>query len=763
MNNYPDSQGATLVQPRPVVQVAPVVPVARPARRPWLLPALAGLTFVASFLANSYRLAESVDLKSDEATYAIESASFNRTGMTRWNGGAFLVHPPLFFIIEGAYFNALGVGYGPLFDRLISKPYTAGEPLLAPTTPLTGTSMLDAIVAARYLSAIYGAITAVIIFLLGSALLDWRMGALSAFLFMIDPYTLWRNHFNYLEPLAALFGVLMVFVYYRAQSRVDQRQRNQYLLVAGLFFGLALLTKELALIYLPPLLVHSILFRRTEIKEIAIPVVTGLAMYSLFPLWAASQGQLGNWWNSRTWLFGRISGEIRDTGVDRPGSSLARTLSVNLPDYWPWFLLMAVAALVAAAFVYFHVRYDLRDGPAEFLSSLVIGSYGFFVIVKLVGGVINEHFFYLLMPFVALTVAYGTLEWPRLHMEIATLKSRRASRKLANQVGVPAGARLQFKGDPASHDGATPLPVEQSTLFQTGPLDTPRRMQRLTLVKRGLIVALAGLTAYNVLALVARYGFSSDNSYARLEGALATSLPPGQGVVGRDLLDLYLMPKNGVYTFSYLNYVGRTSVDPANLIERKIPYAILNDQSLLEGYGGANPVYYDWVRENGKQIDQFRGRLYNTYAYKLEYTARAETFGADSLSFGKPATASSNESANSSGPQFTVTYTPNQAFDGKITTRWASGETDNQWIYVDLGRSINFGRVELRWEQAYARRYDLQTSEDAKTWTTFYSTTTGAGGNETITRQAKGRYVRLLMTRRGSEFGFSLWEIAIYP
>ncbi|MEO6456989.1 MAG: glycosyltransferase family 39 protein, partial [Chloroflexia bacterium] len=208
-----------------------------------------------SFFLNSYRIAETVDLKSDEATYAIESVSLVRTGMTKWNGGSFLVHPPLFYMVEGAYYNALGIGYGTLFDRLIGRGYTAGEPLLPANATLSGTSMLYAIVAGRYLVALYGAIITVLVFLLGSTLVNWRLGAFGAALLMLDPYAIWRNHFNYLEPLATLLGVLMILVYYRAVNNTYERYRNRYLLLTGLFFGLSLLTKELALIYFPPLLV----------------------------------------------------------------------------------------------------------------------------------------------------------------------------------------------------------------------------------------------------------------------------------------------------------------------------------------------------------------------------------------------------------------------------------------------------------------------------------------------------------------------------
>ena len=55
----------------------------------------------------------------------------------------------------------------------------------------------------------------------------------------------------------------------------------------------------------------------------------------------------------------------------------------------------------------------------------------------------------------------------------------------------------------------------------------------------------------------------------------------------------------------------------------------------------------------------------------------------------------------------------------------------------------------LQWEGAYARRFQIQTSPNGTTWTTIYSTTTGAGGTQTLDVTGTGRYVRMYGTVRG--------------
>lgn len=127
------------------------------------------------------------------------------------------------------------------------------------------------------------------------------------------------------------------------------------------------------------------------------------------------------------------------------------------------------------------------------------------------------------------------------------------------------------------------------------------------------------------------------------------------------------------------------------------------------------------------------------------------------LAQGKPAYSSTNDDP---------TRTPDQAVDGNYSTRWSSGQFDDSWIYVDLGATYDIGEVVLEWEAAYAKSYKLQVSDDASTWTDVYSTTGGQGGRESISVDARGRYVRMLGSERvvvnGSKWGYSLYEFEVY-
>ncbi|WP_323746072.1 chitosanase [Catenulispora pinisilvae] len=128
--------------------------------------------------------------------------------------------------------------------------------------------------------------------------------------------------------------------------------------------------------------------------------------------------------------------------------------------------------------------------------------------------------------------------------------------------------------------------------------------------------------------------------------------------------------------------------------------------------------------------------------------------GGTDLALGRPATASSTESSS---------LPASNAVDGDATTRWGSKEgSDPQWISVDLGSSMAINEVKLSWEAAYGKAYTIQTSDDDKTWTTVYSTSSGHGGNEDLTVNGHGRYVRMYGTKRGTSYGYSLYEFGIY-
>ena len=123
------------------------------------------------------------------------------------------------------------------------------------------------------------------------------------------------------------------------------------------------------------------------------------------------------------------------------------------------------------------------------------------------------------------------------------------------------------------------------------------------------------------------------------------------------------------------------------------------------------------------------------------------------LSQGQTAIASSEEA---------TAYSASAAVDGDASTRWSSAFSDPQWLQVDLGSTATITKVVLTWEAAYATAFQIQTSPDASTWTSVYSTTAGTGGTQTLSVSGTGRYVRMYGTARATAYGYSLWEFQVY-
>ena len=134
------------------------------------------------------------------------------------------------------------------------------------------------------------------------------------------------------------------------------------------------------------------------------------------------------------------------------------------------------------------------------------------------------------------------------------------------------------------------------------------------------------------------------------------------------------------------------------------------------------------------------------------YNKAPSTGGVANIAQGKPATASSTES---------VSYPASNTTDGNAGTRWSSAFADPQWLQVDLGQTYNISQVNLNWEAAYARAFQIQTSGNGTNWNPIYSTTSGTGGDQTLSVAGTGRYIRMYGTTRATPYGYSLREFGV--
>jgi hypothetical protein len=128
------------------------------------------------------------------------------------------------------------------------------------------------------------------------------------------------------------------------------------------------------------------------------------------------------------------------------------------------------------------------------------------------------------------------------------------------------------------------------------------------------------------------------------------------------------------------------------------------------------------------------------------------------LSAGKPASASSQESAS---------YAAGLAVDGKSLTRWASANPSaaSEWISVDLQKNYTITKVVIDWETAFAADYQIQVSDTGTEWRTISAVSGSNGGQDQVisfTGAPTGRFLRVLCTKRATIWGFSLFALSVF-
>jgi len=173
----------------------------------------------------------------------------------------------------------------------------------------------------------------------------------------------------------------------------------------------------------------------------------------------------------------------------------------------------------------------------------------------------------------------------------------------------------------------------------------------------------------------------------------------------------------------------------------------------------SKPGRYQWVAEipgiDGRPVQSLRDFEVLSDSERRSRAERRATH--DGIAAGKAVTTSSSVS-DARGH-----FPPQHAVDGDASTRWSSEFSDPQWIAVDLGSVTRIRRLVILWEAAYGKAYSIQVSSDSKTWKDVFHTESADGGTDEIDfSPVDARWVRMNGTRRGSEWGYSIWEFKVF-
>jgi len=160
---------------------------------------------------------------------------------------------------------------------------------------VTGSGRVGISIALELLSILFALLLIVVIFMCGRDWFDYRAGLFASFLFAVMPaarvYDTWVKQ----ESMTLLFGLLFLLLFFRGKH-----------VAAGVFLGMALLTKEIV-VFLPLTLVVFLAVTRRfeEFRKLAVSVVVAVL--------------LSAWWYL---LFSRTSGHFLDFFLGKHESAL---------------------------------------------------------------------------------------------------------------------------------------------------------------------------------------------------------------------------------------------------------------------------------------------------------------------------------------------------------------------------------------------------------------------------------------------------------
>jgi hypothetical protein len=110
-------------------------------------------------------------------------------------------------------------------------------------------------------------------------------------------------------------------------------------------------------------------------------------------------------------------------------------------------------------------------------------------------------------------------------------------------------------------------------------------------------------------------------------------------------------------------------------------------------------------------------------------------------------------------------HEPDKAFDADSTTTW-QGQTKERepWIALDLRGPREFGGLTVEWAgRRHAHDYDVEVSDDGRTWTALRSVRGGNGGRDHLyVPESESRHLRVRMLNAGLE-GVEIRELIVRP
>ena len=328
-----------------------------------LIIGLSVTVFVLAFVLRVYRLSSSPDIFGDEVLYTNVALKLPQFGHLVALNSTWFIHPPMFYVLQSIFFQLTGIS-----GLTLANVFTA-----------------------RLTSCLYASLAVVVVFLWTAKSSKIKMGAATSFVLMLEPYALKYSRMGLLESLVMLFAIVALVFF----ARANYKNNLKNYVIGGIFFGLALLTKELALFVIVIIAVYWLLTMfvaktKINVKGTLTFIATGLVMYLGYVIWALSI-DASAFLSTKYYLLERALWIVRDQGYTTPGYSAFTTDFIStVYIYLITYILIGIAALASA---YFLVRE--RNQFTILLTSWFIGSVIFF---GAIGAHNSQFFIYITIP-----------------------------------------------------------------------------------------------------------------------------------------------------------------------------------------------------------------------------------------------------------------------------------------------------------------------------------------------------------------------------
>lgn len=301
-----------------------------------------------AFGARAVGLTRGFELWVDEMLYARLGYSVSLGQIPNLPDGPFMLHPPGYFLLEGAVISLFGI---------------------------TGDN-LDLVLQLRWLNAVIGALTVGLAFLLVRKVAGMPAAWATAAVLTLEPFVLRNNSRVFLETLgmAALVGGLLIVVSLLLRPTV--RYRLVQLVAAGLLLGFAVLTKDIFVLGAVLPVMAAALWRRTmAVRDSLTLLVASAVPYTVYLCVLGYNGLMGTWIWAKTSGVRRMIGLEQSTGFNAEGSpSLLSRVLEQVGQFGSSYLLLALTPLTGLLLCFSRHRVRRLIG----IMALIFGLFGLY-------------------------------------------------------------------------------------------------------------------------------------------------------------------------------------------------------------------------------------------------------------------------------------------------------------------------------------------------------------------------------------------------